>query len=106
MGNKISLTRGDTAFISIEMKNRDGTSYVMKEGDQVIFTCKESTYSPGILFQKALRPDGTIEISPEDTRHLPYGDYVYDCELRRYGGEVQTFIPPSLFTVCEEVTFP
>lgn len=104
VGNKIYLTRGDSAFIDIQIKNADGTDYQWTPGDQLLMTVKESTSSKEILFQHSL-VDGTIEINPEDTENLEYGDYVYDCQLRTSGGVTQTFITPSLFRVLEEVTF-
>ena len=104
MGSKIFLTRGDSAFIDIQIKNSDGTDYEWNAGDQLLMTVKASTSSKEVLFQHAL-VDGTIEIKPEDTENLNYGDYVYDCQLRTYSGVTQTFITPSLFRVLEEVTY-
>lgn len=104
IGNKIYLTRGDSAFLDIQVKNPDGTDYILAAGDQLLMTVKDSTSSETTRFQHTI-VDGTVEILPQDTENLPYGDYVYDCQLRTYSGVVQTFIPPSLFRVMEEVTF-
>lgn len=104
IGTKIFLTRGDTALIDIKILKMDGTEYQPTAGDQVLFTVKKNARDEAVLFQKT-PVDGIIEISPSDTEHLPFGDYVYDCQLRTYGGITQTFIPPSLFRVMEEVTY-
>jgi hypothetical protein len=104
IGAKIFLTRGDTAFIDIKILRMDGTEYQLKAGDQVLFTVKKNARDETVLFQKT-PVDGIIKISPADTDHLRFGDYVYDCQLRTYDGIVQTFIPPSLFRVTEEVTY-
>lgn len=104
IGTKIFLTRGDTALIDIKILRMDGTEYQLKAGDQVLFTVKKNAKDNDVLFQKA-PVDGIIEISPADTDHLRFGDYVYDCQLRTYDGMTQTFIPPSPFKVMEEVTY-
>lgn len=104
MGTKIFLTRGDTAFIYLAIKNSDGTDYTMQPGDQLLLTAKKTTNDKEVLFQRAL-VNGVIEIQPADTENLPYGDYVYDCQLRTYDGITQTLITPSLFRILEEVTF-
>lgn len=104
IGTKIFLTRGDTALIDIKILNMDGTEYELKAGDQVLFTVKKNAKDEAVLFQKT-PVDGIIKISPVDTDNLRFGDYVYDCQLRTYDGITQTFIPPSLFRVMEEVTY-
>lgn len=104
IGTKIFLTRGDTALISIKILRVDGAEYQLKAGDQVLFTVKKNARDEAVLFQKT-PVDGIIEISSADTAHLRFGDYIYDCQLRTYDGITQTFIPPSLFRVMEEVTY-
>ena len=104
MGTKIFLTRGDSAFIDLTIKNTDGTDYEMQPGDQILLTVKKTTSDKDVIFQRTLA-DGVIEIRPTDTEGLPFGDYVYDCQLRTYDGITQTFITPSLFRVLEEVTY-
>lgn len=44
IGDKIHLTRGDTAIIEIKAKNNDGEDYVFQVGDVVrlnVFKCKD-----------------------------------------------------------------
>lgn len=104
MGTKIWLTRGDSAFLQLTIMNEDGTPYEMQDGDIVLFTVKRSVNDKDLLFQKRM-DNGVVEITPEDTENLAYGDYVYDCQLKTFEGIVQTFITPSQFRVLEEVTY-
>ena len=82
----ISFTRGDTFAFKIKMNSE---KIITKEDIDTLFvTCREtaSDLSP-VLFQKTLN-DVVIEnnyihiqFNPEDTQHLPYGDYCFDVEL-------------------------
>ena len=46
-----------------------------------------------------------IVLTPSDTNDLPYGKYVYDLQLNRANGYVETIITPSTLIIGEEVTF-
>lgn len=101
-GPVISLTRGDYASFTIEMKDASGEPYVLQEGDEVYFTVKRSTKDEEYLIQKT----GTeIEILPADTEEFAYGTYKYDVQLSPADGKIDTFIGPSDFIITEEVTW-
>lgn len=104
VGTKIYLTRGDSAEIAVHIKKPDGTDYTPNDDDECLMTVKKTTGDKKCVFQKTIT-DGEVSIEPSDTADLAYGDYYYDCQLKTAGGSVQTFIPPSLFRVMEEVTF-
>ena len=61
------------------------------------------------MFQKVITQfeDGNanIEITPNDTKDIPFKTYVYDIQLNRVDGTVNTIIPPSNFTIGGEVTY-
>ncbi len=100
--NTIKITRGDSGEIDLTIYDTDGSEYELKDGDEVLFTVKESTLSPNALIQKS----GTkISILPEDTKNLSYRKYVFDVQLTTATGTVDTIIPPSTFEVLSEVTF-
>ncbi len=102
VNNTIKITRGDSGEIDIAIYDTDGSKYELKDGDEVLFTVKEGTYSPNALIQKT----GTkISILPEDTKSLSYRKYVFDVQLTTATGTVDTIIPPSTFEVLSEVTF-
>ena len=102
----IRLTRGDTADFSISVQNEvSKDSYEIQAGDTFRFTVKESSEDTDIVLQKVLNGLDSFTIEPDDTKSLEYGDYVYDVELTTEDGDVYTIIPPSRFTIMEEVTW-
>ena len=44
-----------------------------------------------------------LRLNPEDTKSLPFGDYVYDLELTTAAGDVDTFIASESFVLTPEV---
>jgi hypothetical protein len=107
-GTKISLTRGDSAIISVTTNNNN-VPFLLEEGDIVYFTIKTNATTQTKLVQKVITEfvDGkaTITLNPQDTKPLAYGDYLYDVQLTLRTGEVITIIVPSRFTILEEVTY-
>lgn len=102
--NTITMTRGDTAVLKLDIIDEQGMPYVPTDGDVVLFTLKRSVLDKSVVFQKSM-VDGKITIHPQDTASLDYGQYVYDVELTQGSGFVATVIPPSRFVVAEEVTW-
>lgn len=102
--NIISLTRGDTALLNVEIVNDEGEIYELEDGDICEFTVKKYTSSENVLIKKEVL-NGEIRISPEDTKNLEYGQYVYDVQVTMANGDVATVIPPTTFNILEEVNF-
>lgn len=101
--NDISLTRGDTLFLSVDLVDSDGDPYVPSEGDVLRFAMKRRMNSPDLAMLKEIPTDTlTFEIKPDDTKELKYATYVYDIELTDSDGHVATVIIGK-FTVTEEV---
>lgn len=101
----IKITRGDTGVIAINLKNKDGTEYVMQTGDVLVITVKRSTYVSDVLFQKAFGSSMQAKIEPADTANLSYGTYWYDVQLTTAGGDVFTVVVPHKLEVMPEVTW-
>ena len=101
-GTKLAMTRGDSESIQVTC------SELFHTGDEITFTVRQSTEDP-IVLQKTVTefPDGEafIDIDPEDTAGLDFGDYVYDIQWTRADGTVTTVIEPSRFRLKEEVTY-
>ena len=121
-GTDIYLTRGDTAFFTLDVEI-DGDYTI----DKVFFTVKRNTKTETILFQKTWSdgaPNGIdisqsppltdnssvfdIEIRNSDTSSAEFGLYRYDVQINYtddsgYEG-VLTIIKPSIFGIEEEVT--
>lgn len=115
--NKITLTRGDTARATVAIMEKAGecdlVPYVPKEGDVITFAVKRNEYI-GVrythlkdaepLIKKVVPIDTmTLEIIPEDTKELDFGEYVYDIEIQMADGTVDTFIADARFELTTEV---
>ena len=103
--NNVTLTRGDSASISVALKNPDGSDYTLQSGDVLLFTVKYNCITEDIIIQKDISSDGIINLIPADTNNLLYDVYFYDVQLTRANGDVNTVIPPRDFIVAKEVTF-
>jgi len=110
-GQDIYMTRGDTESITLAIYDEEENliPFSNVNGDTVYFTVKSSTQTGVIDFQKIITtfsPEGEaiVEITPNDTSNLRYGDYVYDIQLNK-NGNVTTVIKPSKFVIQEEVTY-
>ena len=101
--NTISLTRGDTARITLAVKKADGTDYDYS-ADTVLFTIKKNVHASESLLQKVVT-DGAVYIAPVDTAELAYGEYAYDVQLTTQSGDVCTIIAPAKFILEPEVTW-
>jgi hypothetical protein len=44
-----------------------------------------------------------LVIYPEDTKELEFGSYVYDIQLTKANGDIDTFITASKFKITAEV---
>lgn len=103
-GSTITLTRGDSFYATVEIKNANGTAYTPQEGDTVRFALKEyyNDSEPTIL--KNIPTDSLVlYLAPEDTKDLEFGSYVYDIELTKANGDVDTFIYEAIFELSKEV---
>lgn len=100
---KIQITRGDTGIFSVSLTDEEGEPYDLQEGDTLRFTVRKSPTSGDIFIQKSDGPE--VILSPEDTAKLSYGKYVYDIELTKADGTVDTVVPPATFEILPEVTY-
>lgn len=101
--SQFQMTRGDTETLKITVF-RDDEEYTLQEGDKLVFTLKQNTYTKNILLQK-LFVDNEIRIEHEDTKDLNYGTYYFDVQLTFANGDVQTVIKPSKFILTDEVNY-
>lgn len=111
----ITMTRGDSAHIEIQMEYEGGESYEALHGDVVRFTVKKNygDTTPLIVIDiEPYVPDGEetelvesveLHILPSHTRDLEYGSYRFDIQLLRVNGDIDTFIDMGTLTLTEEV---
>lgn len=103
-GTTITLTRGDTFAAIIEISDSEGNAYQPVEGDSIQFTMKMSYNDPEPLISKDVPIDNMkLVLNPEDTKDLAFGSYVYDIQLTKATGEVDTFIAKAKLQLTEEV---
>lgn len=88
----------------ISIKQSDGSPYLPIEGDTVRFAMKSSYTEEEPLLVKDI-PIETMKLilEPEDTKALAFGKYVYDVQLTKVTGEVDTFITKGTIKITEEV---
>lgn len=111
----IGLTRGDYAALVFCAYEDDGvTLYDLHEGDRVQLQIAKKYGSPIKTFFKtkennltATATDYTVEIQPEDTKDMKFGEYVYDVSIIPVDGKVCTYIGDNgdnqpKFTILKE----
>lgn len=103
-GTTITLTRGDTFEALVSATKRDGTQYIPVEGDAIRFAMKENYDDPRPLLVKDISIDTMmLMLEPQDTADLNFGKYVYDIQLTKANGKVDTFISKAILKLSEEV---
>lgn len=103
-GTKITMTRGDTLKVKVNLFDCNGNEYIPDSNDKLRFALKKS-YSDKIpLIQKSIPTDSCIlQLNPRDTKFLKQpGSYVYDIQITFSNGFVDTFISDTI-TLTEEV---
>ena len=102
------ITRGDSAYPTIDAKDRSGRVINPSELGtvRVQVRTREATVGELLFTGEVLQINGKTvwHIRPEDTRDLEYGTYKYDVQIEMENGDVKTFIPISDFVVMHEST--
>lgn len=102
--NIIYLTRGDTFKAVITITYPDGSIYTPIEGDQIRFALKQSISDEECIVIREIPIDTMLlVIYPNDTKNLEFGNYVYDIQLTKANGDVDTFITASKLKLTAEV---
>jgi hypothetical protein len=102
-GTTITMTRGDTLRLGIEVNDGNGNVYTPVEGDVVRFALKKEYDESDCLICKEI-PINTMELhlAPEDTHVLDQVEtYVYEVSITLNNGDVDTFISGKLKTTGE-----
>lgn len=102
--NNITLTRGDTLRVKVDITDENGDIYEPKNTDEIRFAMKRKYKDKDCLIKKTI-PNNTLilELKPKDTKPLQFGkDYVYDIQITEDGDVVDTFIS-GIITLSEEV---
>lgn len=105
-GSTITMTRGDTLNVRLEICYADGTPYVVRAGDVVRFALKQRYTDEEALISREIPHDTmTLRLEASETKQLRAGwaPYVYDVQITMEDGTVDTFIDRAKFIVTEEV---
>lgn len=102
--NKIYMTRGDTAVFAVSLDGR-----MLIDGDVVEMTVRKRPEHPQRAIYKKVTEfregKAIITLNPEDTQHLPFGEYSYDVQVTFEGGRVATIVKPTPFVIGQEDTY-
>ena len=110
-GTTIKLTRGDSMELDVGIQI-NGEDYIPVEGDSIEFALKKDKMKSDKtayvdaepLVQKTIPWETMrLQLEPNDTKDLPFGDYVYDIQITFAGGRVDTFINNAKFVIVPEV---
>lgn len=105
-GNKISLTRGDSAYITLIINTNDGV-YTLNEGDEVRVQVRDVPNTGDLIFEgniEMINDEIVWHIYPAQTTNLEVATYYWDAQLQTANGDIFTFIPASAFKLLDEVT--
>ena len=94
-GEKLSLTRGDDAYLYIGATLAAGESLVLR-----VYRDEGRT---DLLFSRGRLPDGSFLIQRSDTAALPFGVFYYEVVKMDGGGTETVVLGPETLTVLEEV---
>lgn len=107
---KIEMARGDLISKTFTLETTAGVPYT-ETLDNAYFTVKENANQLAYKFQKRLSDGGIASLGegryeftilPEDTNGLPFGNYVFDIEVKKTGVLKRTFF--GTFVLMKEVT--
>lgn len=103
-GKRVEMTKGDTCILTISIKDTEGNDYTPQNGDVIRFAMKKSWDDTDPLLLVPI-PNDSLELRVEssDTKQLDTGRYVFDVELAKADGTVDTIIPRGQWVILEEV---
>ena len=109
MNQDLSVIKGTSRYITVDLTDNDGNVYKLESGDKLIFGVKRDRYSTAYIIKKTLTADDeldgkyTFALTPEDTNIFPCR-YFYDIGLQFSDGEFQMVVPLSIFYIEGAVT--
>ncbi|WP_305178742.1 hypothetical protein [Faecalibaculum rodentium] len=103
-GTTIRLTQGDSARIGITITTKSGEAYVPATGDVIHFYLKQNIKAAQTTIDKEVSTAVMqLELTADETKKLVPGQYVYDLELTKASGDVDTFINAAKLYIDAEV---
>ena len=105
-GTTITITKGDTLDLLIEILLPDGSIYPVQAGDVIRFALKQKyTDREPLLVKEVPHTSMNLRLEAAETKLLAADGvpYVYDIQITMEDGTVDTFIDRARFIVTEEV---
>lgn len=94
-GTTITLTRGDTETLTVNVTDVDGNPYELGEGEYIEFVAKSTADAADTLIRKTTT-DGTISFERADTWELAKGKYPYNIRVENGTSSYHTIIEGKL----------
>ena len=108
---KISLTRGDSASICVNLVDASGKQYEMRTGDTLTLTVKERAEDDSAQLLQVVSNTNTIKLAPSDTKNIQPASYSCDIQLETSEGDIFTVVGATTkstrldnFIILPEVT--
>ena len=93
-GEKLSLSRGDDAYLFI--------GATLAAGESLVLRVYRDAGRTDLLFSRGRLPDGSFLIQRSDTAALPFGVLYYEVVKMDGGGTETVVLGPETLTVLEE----
>ena len=109
----ITMNRADSVYITLTVRDSQGNSYKIQDGDTFYFAAKKkATDSDYAIAPKKLAistddegiTTAVLELVPEDTEQLAFGAYIYDIRMTTKRGTSSIIIKPSTLNIEETIT--
>lgn len=104
--NELSITKGDSAYIDVEITDKSGNPYSMKATDSLKMSVAAAIGTTPIMYVES--NTSTLHITHDQSALLPVGKCFFDVQLKigddvyTLAGPVDEYIPNM--TVYPEVT--
>ena len=90
--NRSQITRGDSAYITVNLTGLDGNPYDMVSGDMLALTVRKKAEDTSPVLLQATSDTNTIALKPAQTAQMEPGGYSYDIQLTTAAGDVFTVV--------------
>lgn len=105
-GRGISVFRGDSKSLRVDVVRPDGTPYDLSD-KRIVLTVKSSPEDSAVVLQKeasiGVNGSATFALTPEDTELDPE-QYTFDIELSNLDRSFVRTVVLGLFTVRADIT--
>lgn len=96
--NNITITRGDTALLTLSITDQDDQPYIPVEGDNIYLTIKPDINNEYYVLKKKFNDIQKLSITKSDTIDLNFGKYFYDVRIEN-GSQYDTIICSGEFII-------